>query len=174
MERNSKLNVLCQLYRDLPLSTLNSKTNQTKPIPSDTDHTRIKPQLRKPHNPSFDIIHTLQRLWNDANLNTILTDTSANLQISDNRSREIVEIKLLNNSQSRCMVETNISEYSITALIDTGADSCYISEDLCNKLGINFEPYNCDVIVGNNSRRETLQHNIPMFNFLISKVFMSL
>lgn len=52
------------------------------------------------------------------------------------------------------MVETSISEYSITSLLDTGADSCYICENLCNKLSLNFEPYKCDVLVGNNSRLE--------------------
>ena len=50
---------------------------------------------------------------------------------------------------SRCIVDSFINEYPVETLMDTGADSYYIDENLCYQLKV--EPYDCEVIVGNNT-----------------------
>jgi hypothetical protein len=57
---------------------------------------------------------------------------------------------------SRCIIETKINDFSVDALIDTGADFCYTSEELCNQLNLNIENYDCDVLVGYNQKLHVL------------------
>ena len=53
---------------------------------------------------------------------------------------------------SRCTIQSSINEYPIDTLIDTGADSCYIKETLCEQLNLQIEPFDCEVVAGNNQR----------------------
>ena len=57
---------------------------------------------------------------------------------------------------SRCIIEAFINDHPVQTLIDTGADSCYIDQNLCHQLGLQVEPYDCDVIVGNQQRISVL------------------
>ena len=61
-----------------------------------------------------------------------------------------VPFKSFQSLQSRCIIQAYINEFPVETLIDTGADGCYVSENLCNELNIHSQPYDCKVIVGNN------------------------
>jgi predicted aspartyl protease len=69
---------------------------------------------------------------------------------------------------SRCIIETKINDFSIDALVDTGADFCYLREEICKELNLVIEKYDCDVIVGNNQKLEVLGKiclNITISNY---------
>jgi hypothetical protein len=53
---------------------------------------------------------------------------------------------------SRCIVDSFINENPVETLMDTGADSCYIDQHLCPQLNLQVEPYDCEVIFGNQQR----------------------
>jgi len=55
-------------------------------------------------------------------------------------------------STSRCIIEVKINGYSVDTLVDTGADGCYIQEELCHQLHLIISTYECEVLVGNNQR----------------------
>ena len=51
--------------------------------------------------------------------------------------------------ESRCIIDTRINDFMTDALVDTGADFCYIREEICEELNLIIDNYDCDVLVGN-------------------------
>ena len=111
----------------------------------------------------FEQIHKILK-YSEQQMNTCF---SSEIDILDKRTNQIelrnsdtdtvtVKFKHYQLLNSRCIIETKINDFSVDALIDTGADFCYISEDLCNQLNLNIENYDCDVLVGNNQKLHVL------------------
>ena len=73
---------------------------------------------------------------------------------------------------SRCIIETQINDFPVDALVDTGANFCYIREEFCDELNLEVEKYECDVLVGNNQKLDvtgkvSLYITIENHNYLI-------
>ena len=110
-------------------------------------------QITTYFNPEVDILYKQK--------NQILASTQA----ADTVSIKFKHHQLMN---SRCIIETKINDFPIDALVDTGADFCYIREELCNELKLEIETYNCDVLVGNNQKLEVIGRvnlNITIANY---------
>ena len=88
-------------------------------------------------------------------MNLTFTRLSGNLV--NHTIRGLVTVNLVKDDfQSRCLVETVLNDQNVIALIDSGADSCYISEEMCKKANVFVEPYSCDVLVGNKEKLDVV------------------
>ena len=116
-----------------------------------------EPQMTTCFNPEVDII--------DKRTNNIVTTNN----ISDTVRVNFKHYQLMN---SRCIIETQINDFQVDALVDTGVDFCYIREELCDELNLEVEKYECDVLVGNNQKLDvtgkvSLYITIENHNYLI-------
>ena len=110
----------------------------------------------------FELIQTILK-YSEEQLSTCfisevdILDKKTNEIVNNNHS-DTITIKFKNHQlfNSRCIIETKLNDFSIDALIDTGADFCYIREELCNELNLMIENYDCDVVVGNNQKLQVL------------------
>ena len=107
---------------------LNTKTHQSKFYEPDIHKAEWK--FRKPHQPNFEYLNLIHQLWFAENSMTDVDDTVIKRTINQN-NRGLVTVYLVKDDfQSRCLVETVLNDQNVIALIDSGADSCYISEEM--------------------------------------------
>ena len=133
---------------------LNTKTHQSKFYEPDIHKAEWK--FRKPHQPNFEYLDLIHQLWFAENSMTDVDDTVIKRTINQN-IRGLVTVNLVKDDfQSRCLVETVLNDQNVIALIDSGADSCYISEEMCKKANVFVEPYSCDVLVGNKEKLDVV------------------
>ena len=99
----------------------------------------------------INIIHDLHKLCHLTNNNvfghhsSVLKTTS----IQDINSLFICLKAKHSDGRSSCTIDASLNEYVVDTLGDTGAEFCYIAENLCKFLHLEIELYDCHVLVGN-------------------------
>ena len=61
-----------------------------------------------------------------------------------------------NHHRARCVIKVVVNGEEIPSLVDTGADSCFMADDMRKQLDLEMDKYDCEVIVGNNERLDVL------------------
>jgi O-acetyl-ADP-ribose deacetylase (regulator of RNase III) len=107
------------------------------------------------HTGSNALESTLGDIWKlSAHAATELTSETT---LSSDTYGSVVHVPLVENyHRARCVIKVVVNGKEIPSLVDTGADSCFMADDMRKQLDLEIDKYDCEVIVGNNERLDVL------------------